>query len=200
MDRATLTEYDTIVCVDRSGSMAGPAKGFASRWDQAKEITYGLAGLAQQVDDDGITLIPFGGKFDATEIKDGVKMDAVANLFGKQSPGGSTPMAQALSSAFEKKFTGSKKAVIFVITDGEPDNKDAVAAAIKAATSKIPDATHIRLLFLQVGDDKAAAAYLDSLDNDLKGAKFDIVNTIGFADANGLSPDDLYSRAISDSH
>lgn len=201
MDRATLTEYDTMVCVDRSGSMANSAKGFASRWDQAREITTGLAGLAQQVDDDGITLITFGGKFDPSrDVKDGVRLDAVANLFGSQTPAGSTPMAEALEAAFQKKFAAGKKAVVFVITDGEPDDKGRVASAIKAAAAKIPDGSHIRMCFLQVGEDKGAAAYLDSLDTQLSGVKFDIVNTIGFAEANGLSPDDLYSRAISDSH
>lgn len=202
MDHATLTEYDTIVCVDRSGSMANPAKGFASRWEQAREITTGIAGLAQQVDDDGITLISFGGKFDqARDVTDGVRIDAVAKLFSTQSPGGSTPLGDALSAAFAKKFSnGNKKAVVFIITDGEPDNKDAVASAIKNAASRIADASHIRVLFLQVGDDKQAAAYLDSLDSNLTGVKFDIVNAISFADANNLSPDDLYTRAIQDTH
>jgi Mg-chelatase subunit ChlD len=201
MERAVLTEYDSIVCVDRSGSMSLEAKGFSSRWEQAKEITLGIAGLAQTVDDDGITLISFGGSFNPKrDIADGVKMDAVTQLFTNQSPGGSTPLDKALYAAFDKKFSGSKKAVIFVITDGEPDDKNAVANVIRSAVSRIPDASHIRMLFLQVGDDKGAAAYLNDLDSHLTGAKFDIVNTVSFAEANALSPDDLYARAIQDSH
>lgn len=46
MDTAKLTEYDSIVCIDRSGSMGGPAKGFANRWAAAKELTVGIATLA----------------------------------------------------------------------------------------------------------------------------------------------------------
>lgn len=200
-DRAKLTEYDTIVCVDRSGSMASPAQGFASRWEQAKEITTGIAGLAQQVDEDGITLIAFGGNFKPSrDVVDGVRLEAVASLFSSQSPGGSTPLAEALEAAFAKKFGAGKKAVVFVITDGVPDNQDTVKSAIIGAASKLGDASEIRVLFLQVGDDRSAASYLDSLDNNLNGVKFDIVNAVGFAEANGLTADELYDRAISDTH
>lgn len=181
--------------------MAGPAAGFASRWAQAQEITTGIAGLAQQVDEDGITLIAFGGSFKPDrDVKDGVKMDAVSALFGGFSPGGSTPLAEALTAAFSKKFSGGKKAVIFVITDGVPDDQSTVKASITSAASKLETADEIRVLLLQVGDDRGAAAYLDSLDNNLKGAKFDIVNAIGFGEANKLSPEELYDRAISDTH
>lgn len=201
MDRAKLTEYDTIVCVDRSGSMAGAAKGFASRWEQAQEITTGIAGLAQQVDEDGITLIAFGGTFkSARDVVDGVKLDAVSKLFSEHTPGGSTPLADAMEAAFTKKFAAGKKAVIFVITDGVPDNAEAVKSSIIGAAAKLNDASEIRVLFLQVGDDRSAAGYLDSLDNSLNGVKFDIVNAIGFAEANNLTPDELYERAITDSH
>jgi Mg-chelatase subunit ChlD len=201
MDQALLTEYDSIVLVDRSGSMNSAVAKFGTRWNEAKEITLGLAGLASKVDDDGITVISFGGNFDAKrDVQDGVTVEAVQKLFDTQSPAGSTPLADALEAAFAKKFSSSKKAVIFVVTDGEPDDKNGVASAIKKAASKLDDASQIRLLFLQVGDDQAAAKYLDDLDNHLNGAKFDIVNAIGFKDANGLTPDQLYERAITDSH
>lgn len=201
LNKQLLTEYDTMVLVDRSGSMTGYAKGFASRWDQAKEITIGIAGLAQTVDEDGITLISFGGTFKAArDVVDGVKLDAVTSLFDNNSPGGTTPLTEALHAAFNKKFAAGKKAIIFVITDGVPDNTNTVKTEIIAAAGKLNDASEIRILLLQVGDDSNATKYLDSLDNDLQGAKFDIVNAINFDDANGLTPVELYERAISDTH
>lgn len=195
------TEYDFIIAVDRSGSMGGHAQGFSSRWAQAKEITEGVAAFAAQVDDDGITVISFGGKFDPhRDVVDGVKADVVHELFERSVPGGSTPLHSALEAAFAKHFSSPKKTLLTVVTDGEPDDQGAVASSIIAASKKLADATQLRILFVQVGDDKAAAAYLDDLDNSLSGAKFDIVNAIGFQDANGLSVTDLMDRAIDDTH
>lgn len=202
MDKAVLSEYDSIVLIDRSGSMDGAAKGFSNRWAAAKEITVGIATLAAQVDDDGITVITFGGQFNASkDVVDGVKDAAsVAAIFSGKGPGGSTPTAEALDAAFAKKFASGKKAVIFVVTDGEPNDQGAVKTSILNAAAKLTDASEIRILFLQVGDNAEAARYLDDLDNHLSGAKFDIVNAITFKDADGLTPDDLFSRALSDSH
>lgn len=202
MDKAKLTEYDSIVLIDRSGSMNGPAKGFASRWAAAKELTLGIAVLAAQVDDDGITVIQFGGTFNPSkDVIDGVKdASAVEQIFATHTPGGSTPTHDALNAAFAKKFASGKKAIIFVVTDGEPNDPGAVGTAIIAAAAKLNDASEIRIIFLQVGDDAAAAKYLDDLDNHLSGAKFDIVNAITFRDADGLSAEALFERALEDSH
>lgn len=202
MDQAKLTEYDTIVLVDRSGSMGSAAKGFPTRWAAAKELTIGLATLAAKVDEDGITVIQFGGTFVPTrDVIDGVKdATTVAEIWNQHSPGGSTPTAEALDAAFAKKFASGKKAIIFVVTDGEPNDANAVRASIIAAAGKLNDASEIRVCFVQVGDDPSAAKYLDSLDNALTGAKFDIVNAITFKDADGLSPDDLFERALGDTH
>lgn len=202
MDTAKLTEYDSIVCIDRSGSMGGAAKGFANRWAAAKELTIGIATLAATVDEDGITVIQFGGTFNPSrDVQDGVKDAAtVADIFTKNGPGGSTPTAEALDAAFAKKFASGKKAIIFVVTDGEPNDQNAVKASIINAASKLNAADEIRVQFLQVGDDAGAARYLDSLDNSLTGAKFDIVNAITFKDADGLSAENLFERALEDSH
>lgn len=198
---AQFSEYDFHVLIDRSGSMAGPAHGFPSRWAQAKELTEGIAGFASQVDDDGITVIQFGGRFDPSrDVQDGVKADAVHQLFETHQPAGSTPLAGALDACFKKHFSSAKKTIAVIVTDGQPDDEGAVANAIIGASRKLADASQIRILFLQVGDDKHAAQYLDNLDNHLEGAKFDIVNAINFEGANGLSVSDLMDRAIDDSH
>lgn len=198
--KAKLSEYDSIILIDRSGSMGDPAKGFSSRWVQAEEITKGLASLASQVDEDGITVITFGGTFNpSNDVVDGVKADAVTAIFAGRGPGGGTPTADALQAAFDKKFASGKKAVVICVTDGTPNDKGAVEKAIKDAAGKLDDASGIRVLFLQVGDDASAASWLGELDN-LSGAKFDIVNTISHKDADGLSPEALFDRALNDTH
>lgn len=202
VSKETLAQYDSIICVDRSGSMAHPAKGFPTRWAQAKELCAGLAAYAAQVDTDGITVISFGGTFKpARDMVDGCDADQVRQIFDNSAPSGSTPLAAALDAAFAKHFDSDKgKSIIFVFTDGEPDDKSAAAKSIVTASGKLNEGTEIRVLFVQLGDDKGAQAYLNSLDTDLKGAKFDIVNVIDFEGANDLTPMELYSRAINDSH
>lgn len=201
MDLTTLSEYDSIICVDRSGSMGDPTTRFASRWKEAEELTAGLAAFASKVDTDGITLIAFGGTFKPDrDVQDGVDAKKVRELFARMNPGGSTPLDAALGAAFSKKFSSSKKAVIFVITDGVPDDQSAVKKQIIGAASKLSEGNEIKVQFIQVGDDASAKKYLDGLDNDLSGAKFDIVNVVGYEEANGLTPEELYERAITDSH
>lgn len=195
------SEYDFFLAIDRSGSMGGAAKGFNSRWAQAKEITEGVATFASQVNDDGITVITFGGNFVPTrDVVSGVKADSVHALFEKSQPAGSTPLHLALDAAFAKHFSSTKKTLLAVVTDGEPDDKEAVAKSIVNAAGKLADATQIRVIFLQVGDDAAASHYLDDLDNHLSAAKFDIVNAITFQEANGVTVPDLLSRALDDTH
>lgn len=201
VSKEQLAQYDSIICVDRSGSMSTPTVRFSSRWEEAKEITAGLASYAAQVDDDGITLISFGGGFKAArDVQDGVDAGKVRDLFDQGNPSGSTPLHDALAAAFGKHFASTKKSIIFVITDGVPDNTVSVRQEIIKAASKLTEATEIRVLFLQVGDDQAAGKYLSSLDNELKDAKFDIVNAIGYVEANNMLPAELYERAILDSH
>lgn len=46
MDKSSLSKYDIIIAVDKSGSMSTSAKGLSgiSRWQAAKEATVSLAG------------------------------------------------------------------------------------------------------------------------------------------------------------
>jgi len=71
---------------------------------------------------------------------------------------------------------------------------------IAEVTKKIPDASHIRIQFVQVGDDPGAQKFLNDLDSSIPGAAFDIVNTVDFTEANNLDALALYNRAVADSH
>lgn len=209
MERAIseFTEYDFIVLIDKSGSMGAPAVGpgkqspFANRWAQAKELAEGVASFAAQVDDDGITLIKFGGTFNpSTDIADGVQAAAVSDIFAKHFPGGGTPLHSALDAAFAKHFSSPKKTIVVIFTDGVPDDKNAVVTSIIGAAGKLESADRLRLLFVQVGDDPTASAFLNDLDNHLTSAKFDIVNAISSDVANGLTVPQLMDRTLDDSH
>lgn len=188
-------EFDYILLVDKSGSMGSPSTRLEgkTRWQEVQEFTEQFARYAEQYDDDGLTVISFNSH---VTVQDGVKADAVHELFTKEGPGGSTNLAEALDAAWAKKWASPKKAIVVVVTDGEPNSQTAVEQSIIGATNKIESDSQLNVLFIQVGEDPAAAKYLDHLDNSLKGAKWDIVNTMSEDDAESLSIGQLLYQAV----
>jgi hypothetical protein len=93
----------------------------------------------------------------------------------------------------------TEKDFIIVFTDGVPDDQAAAANVIRAASQKQETDDALTILFVQVGDDAGAAAYLKGLDDNLKGAKFDIVDAKTLAEAERFaSTADLILAAIND--
>ncbi len=190
-------EYDHIILIDQSGSMGSPStklKG-KSRWQEAQEFTEGYARFAETVDDDGLTVITFNSK---PTIYDGVKADKVHEIFTKLHPSGSTNLAAALEEAFKKKFKAGKKAIILVLTDGETDSQEEVKKSIINAANKLDRDEEMGIQFVQVGDDANAARFLNDLDDNLKGAKFDIVNSLSREEAEGYTIEQLLWLALND--
>lgn len=194
---AQATEYDYIVVIDKSGSMGEPSLTLQgrTRWDEAKEFTENFARFAAKHDDDGITAITFNS---SCKVYDGVTADKVHEIFTTCQPGGSTNLAGALDAAFKKKFSGSKPAIILVMTDGQPDNSDAVKTSIINASNKIEKDGDIGIQFVQIGNDSGAAKFLADLDDNLKGAKFDIVNSLTREEAEKLTIEQMLYLAIND--
>ena len=194
-----LTEYDFIVCIDTSGSMGEPVKPGSSvtRWESVQESALTFVRDIEKIDSDGIGLVLFGG----VNVKsfDGVNSDKVREAFATASPRGSTPLAEALSEALKLAGKSDKKDFIIVFTDGVPDDKAAAAKVIVNAANGQETDDALTILFVQVGNDAAATAYLQSLDNDLRGAKFDIVDAKTVAEAEAFSTtSDLVLAAITD--
>jgi Mg-chelatase subunit ChlD len=187
---AVLSEYDFIVVIDKSGSMADPVKAGSSvtRWEAVQESAMTLVRDVEKFDSDGLGLVLFSG----SGI---VSLDGVAS----NSPRGSTPLAEALTAALKLAGKSDKKDFIVVFTDGVPDDKDAAAKVIinQANSQETDDACTI--LFIQVGDDAGAGAYLKKLDDDLSGAKFDIVDAKTMAEADQFATTaELIVHAIND--
>ena len=103
----------------------------------------------------------------------------------QRSPRGGTPLDNALTEALALAGRSGKKDLIIVFTDGVPDDRAKVAKIITDTSQQIENDEDLTFLFVQVGRDTAATSYLNSLDNDLRGAKFDIVDakTINEAEA-----------------
>lgn len=192
----TASEYDFVIGLDASGSMASPSTRYQgkTRWQEAQETIFGLASILGQYDADGIDVVVFGG---GVEVFEGVTADKVASIFAQRSPRGSTPLAEAIQKIDALNGDG-KKAVAIIFTDGEPDDRAAAEAAIIAAAGKQEKDEDFTILFVQIGDDAGAAKFLAHLDDGLSSAKFDIVDTVTAAVADTMEPIDLINKAIND--
>lgn len=193
-----LTEYDFIVVIDASGSMSTEdMPGGRSRWQYMQETAESFCRDICKLDADGIGMVVFSGA--NVQTYDGVDANKVREVFQSRSPRGSTPLAEALTAAFQLAGKSEKKDFIIVFTDGEPDDKAAAARAITQQANKQANDEDLTILFVQVGTDGGATRYLKSLDDDLRGAKFDIVDVKTQAEAEAFaSTADLVAAAIDD--
>lgn len=194
---AALTEYDFIVVADASGSMETEDVKGRSRWAAMQETAEQFTRDLAKLDSDGIGLVIFNGQ--GIEAHDGVTADKLKDVFASKRPRSSTPLAEALTEALKLAGKSDKKDFIIVFTDGVPDDKAAAAKVIIDAANRQDTDDALTILFVQVGHDAAATAYLRELDDDLKGAKFGIVDAKTVADAEAFATTtDLVLAAIAD--
>lgn len=194
---AKLSEYDFIIAIDASGSMGEEDMNGRSRWDYMQETATAFARDMAKIDSDGLGLVVFSGN--NIDSYDGVGVDKIKQVFNERHPSGSTPLAQALTSALKLAGKSDKKDFIIVFTDGVPDDKAAAAKVILEQANKQATDDELTFLFVQVGRDAGASAYLRMLDDDLKGAKFDIVDAKTIDEAEKFaSTADLIIEAIND--
>lgn len=196
---AKFSEYDFIVAIDTSGSMGEPVKAGSSitRWEAVQESALTIIRDVEKIDQDGIGLVLFGGP--TIKSYDGVTSEKAREVFASTSPRGSTPLTDALIAALALAGKSDKKDLIVVFTDGVPDDRASAARVITQAANIQETDDALTILFVQVGDDRGATAYLKSLDEDLRGAKFDIVDarTVPEVDA-FASTVELIATAIGD--
>lgn len=195
---AILSEYDFIVVIDTSGSMGSPVKAGSTRtrWQAMQESVGTFVRDIEKIDTDGIDVVQLGS---GVKSWTGVTSAKVDEMFASLSPRGSTPLAEALTEALKLAGKSAKKDFIVVFTDGTPDDPQAAANVIKRQANSQTADDDCTILFVQVGDDRDATAYLRSLDDDLKGAKFDIVDAKTMTEADAFaSTAELIVAAIND--
>lgn len=194
---AALTEYDFIVVVDASGSMTTEDVKGRSRWEAVQETAEQFTRDLAKLDSDGIGLVVFNGS--SVSSYDGVDAAKLTEVFANTKPRSSTPLDAALAEALKLAGKSDKKDFIIVFTDGVPDDKAAAAKVIVDAANRQETDDALTILFVQVGHDAAATAYLRELDDNLKGAKFDIVDAKTVAEAEAFDTTaDLVLAAIAD--
>ncbi len=195
---AKLSEYDFIVVIDKSGSMGeADMPGGKSRWEYMQETATAFCRDLEKLDSDGLGLVLFSGSSIVAE--DGVTTARIKQVFAENRPSGSTPLHSALTAALKLAGKSSKKDFIVVFTDGVPDDQDAAAKVIIEQSKKQQTDDELTFLFVQVGRDAGASAYLRKLDDALTGAKFDIVDAKTIEEAEKFpSTAALVEHAIND--
>ena len=192
---AKLAEFNFIVAIDASGSMTTDDVKGRTRWESMQETVGQFARDLDKIDSDGIGVVVFNGQ--GVESFDGVNAAKLAEVFATRQPRSSTPLAEALAAAIKLAAKSDKKTVVLTFTDGAPDDKAAAAKVIVDAANKLQSDDDLTFLFVQVGHDRAATDYLRELDDNLKGAKFDIVDTKTVAEAEAFATTaDLVLAAI----
>lgn len=185
--------------LDHSGSMGGrvSAQDGRSRWKAAEESTMALARKCAEFDPDGIDVLPFSTSF---KHYPNVTPDKVEQVFKEREPNGSTGLAAVLKFAIDTLYFAKKERplTIVVVTDGVPDDGAAVAKVIIDASQKLDKDEELAISFVQIGDDQSATEYLKSLDDNLKGAKFDIVDAVTFAEMGEKTLTEVLLAAIED--
>lgn len=193
-----LSEYDFIIAIDASGSMGETdMPGKRSRWEYMQESAIAFCRDIEKLDSDGIGVVMFSGS--TVSSFDGVTTDKIKEIFAGRSPRGSTPLAEALEAALKLAGKSDKKDFIMVFTDGVPDDAKAAENVIREASNRLSSDDELTILFVQVGHDSAATKYLRNLDDNLKGAKFDIVDAKTIDEAEKFATTvDLIIEAIAD--
>lgn len=197
LNTALLSEYDFVVVVDASGSMGVEDVGGKSRWTAMQESVAAFVRDLSKLDSDGIDLVIFGGLSITEHV--GVNPATLDQVFATRRPMGGTPLAEALTAAVKLAGKSDKKDFVLVITDGVPDDKAAAAKVIIDASQTLQADDELTFLFVQIGSDATAAAYLKQLDDNLVGAKFDIVDAKTMAEAEAFaSTAEMIIAAIND--
>ncbi|MFA7278725.1 MAG: VWA domain-containing protein [Sterolibacterium sp.] len=166
-----------IFGVDVSASMGHTdCPGNTSRIEYLKEKVIAFANEAAKWDEDGIDVLAFGSKITPYT---GVTAEKAAEVIGAlKANEGSTDTAALIRAAYKLHKDGNKEqTVLFVATDGAPNDKEAVKQAIIDITNDVKDEREFNISFLTVGViDPSLRDFLTTLDDDLTGAKYDIVD------------------------
>ncbi len=158
--------------MDDSDSMDGP------RWTITKQVMAQIASIAVKYDKDGIDVRFFNAYLEDDERLNLDSAEKVMSLFDNLYPDGSTPTADTLEVELNeyvheyKSNRHIKGLNLIVITDGEPSPRQDVEGVIvkyaRILAQQDAPPLQVGIQFVQIGDEKGAKDFLDSLDNDLQ--------------------------------
>ena len=168
---ARLKGYDTVFLVDDSNSMAGP------RWSTTCDVMAKITPIAVSYDGDGVDVRFFNAYVEDEERLNLGSANQVMELFKKVIPDGPTPTADVLEDELNQylaKFRekrNRKRLNLIVLTDGEPDDVQAVEEVIVKYANELKELKahplQVGVQFVQIGGDEDASEFLRGLDDDL---------------------------------
>ncbi|KAK1146945.1 hypothetical protein N8T08_002272 [Aspergillus melleus] len=179
-----LGEFDTIFVVDDSSSMRG------SRWKEAEDAIAAIAPICTRYDQDGIDVYFLNHRREATRPIGGAYLnittaDDVREIFNCVEPWGPTPFGKRLNDILRpyirrvERMEGDdgpgvsvepvKPLNIIAITDGAfTDDAESILVDVAKRLDycrAVP--WQVGVQFFQIGNDTAARAYLQELDDEL---------------------------------
>jgi uncharacterized protein YegL len=173
---------DFIVAIDVSGSMdTRDCPGGMSRFAYAMEKTKQFCKEADKIDADGISIITFGANVRSYENVTNAKVE---EILADASPiQAATFTDQAIRTAWNEHIkNGNDRSLVLIVTDGEPTCEKDVFSIIADITQTMKSPDDFRLCFLTVGTPNAGLTkFLKKLDDDVPGAKYDIVKVLDLA-------------------
>lgn len=172
-----------IVAIDISASMQAKdcplGAGGISRIAYVLETLPAFLQEAQKYDPDGVSIYTFGQNLHAFPDVQADKFAGLLAGLGDKLEG-TTNTHLAITAAYaEHKKKKSDQTFLFLFTDGDPADKNAVEQAIVKITQDVKDETEFRIGFILVGETPPSLdSWLNAVDADLqkKGAKYDIVS------------------------
>jgi uncharacterized protein YegL len=196
MSQLELNKGDNFIFgIDVSGSMGTTdCPNGTSRIEFLKEQVITFATEASKWDEDGIDVLTFGQRI--TPYR-GVTADKAKDIIGNvKANEGMTDTAACIREAYKlHKAGGYKQTVLFLATDGEPSDRNAVKDAIRTIASELKDEHEFAISILTVGNiDSGLQSFLTELDDDLK-AKHDIVDVKKLEDVDFMA---AFSGALHD--
>jgi Mg-chelatase subunit ChlD len=204
-----LAARDIVLLIDKSGSMSTPdcplvSSGHsklaafsslvlglgglsASRWDWCLEQTAHMAKQTEEVLANGFTVVLFESHF---AVFPHVTVQELVKIFSEHEPGGGTDLDHPLAATFDDYFRRKqhthgnvKPLLVGVITDGCPNNPNAVRKVIVAATRALRDPNEITVVFFLIGGhDRHGEEFVWDLSHNLveQGAPYQIVKAVPF--------------------
>ncbi|KAI4254921.1 MAG: hypothetical protein LQ352_002818 [Teloschistes flavicans] len=183
---ARLQVYDTEFIIDNSTSMGTP-----HRWRTVQKVLNKIVSIAVQYDNDGVDVRFLNGYVPVEERTHLNSTEKVMELFSKVEARGPTLMADILDeelNKYMKRYRENpdiKGLNLIVLTDGEPERRQRVDRVIVDYANQLRELHahkfQIGIQFVQIGNDAAAAKFLDFVDKKLKNSHKldrDMVDTV----------------------
>jgi uncharacterized protein YegL len=204
-DRMTMADLKTgrvrqAFLLDTSGTMSRKLPGKKmTRYNSMWENVEGIANATEEFlpDGEGFIICRFASQ--VGDIKENVKTDEFEDVKNESWAVGNTCTDLAIAKLRDRLFAiraakGDKiPLMVWLFTDGKPDDPKATARVIVETTKMIKDRKEFGIHIIQVGDDQDATDYLQVLNDDLPkaGAEHDIVAVSTMDKLEKISPPEL---------